>query len=176
MFTIKCDLSYSWAGSKSIAIVWEGYGWWELWERSLPTNVTRVQILVSMPCMGRLNLLSVFSFAPRFFFGYSGFPLFLSTTSKAKEKCPGDEVVLNSNSTRNQVSKELLSTRYWIEYFLIYTLACFPPYHILGLLSSPDQKSLSLVVITWTVLKLFNFEGVGEGLNRVNKMKSNTNS
>ena len=39
-------------------------------------------------------------------------PLFLHTTSKAKEKCPGDEVVLNSNSTRNQVSKELLSTRY----------------------------------------------------------------
>ena len=148
MFTIKCDLSYSWAGSKSIAILWERYGWWELWEHSLPTNVARVQILASSPCMGRLNLLSlnllyllyvIFSFAPRFFVGYSGFPLFLQTTSKAKEKCPGDEVALNSNSTRNQESTEPLSTRYWIEYFLIYTLVCFPPYHISSLLSSPDQ-------------------------------------
>ena len=104
MFTIKCDLSYSWAGSKSIAILWEGYGWWELWKHSLPTNVAQVQILASSPCMGRVNLLSVFSFAPRFFVGYSGFPLFLQTTSKAKEKCPGDEVALNSNSTRNQVT------------------------------------------------------------------------
>ena len=137
MFTIKCDLSYSWAGSKSIAILWEGYGWWELWEHSPPTgNVARVQILASTPCMGRLNLLSVFSFAPKFFFGYSGFPLFLHTTSKAKEKCPGDEVVLNSNSTRNQESTEPLSTRYWIEYFLIYTSVFFPPFHISSLLSS----------------------------------------
>ena len=125
MFTIKCDVSYSWAGSKSIAILWEGYGWWELWEHSLPTNVARVQILASSPCMGRVNLLSVFSFAPRFFVGYSGFPLFLQTTSKAKEKCPGDEVALNSNSTRSQESTEPLSTRYWIEYFNLH-IGLFP--------------------------------------------------
>ena len=115
--------------------------WWK--HSPPPSDVARVQILASTPREGWLSLLLVLSFAPRvFFFGYFGFPLSFKKTTFS-----------NSNSTRNQ------RRRYRIEYFQNYALACFLNFESI---SSPDwfyEKSLSLVVIDWTVLKSFNFLG-----------------
>ena len=42
---------------------------------------------------GSVKFVTGFLLCSQVFLGYSGFPLFLQTTSKARERCPGDQVV-----------------------------------------------------------------------------------